>query len=731
LVSYAGVAAARRAHTVPILGACVPTPSGLPASSRVVHARDWHPIGLTARTRQLNPHRVCLFVNDPVCQTLATYLAAATGRRVVGTSATDFDRTVEGLLDKVSSLTLFVPLWCADGLDPFWLARVLLLMRRFAHRTARLSWGVLTGATPDAASRLVAKAMLQPAIIAEYHKAPTCVVTTASRASVGSSLPSPGVDGMAPIQHVDLDDILAKRATRILNQRWSLMFFTGHGRSYCGSQGFLCGARRLEDAADAAITQCLLGMECASPADDAWAPGVPGFPRIDPRRYDTAFMVNDACGMGGWAFPSWDAGIPSVSFHGAAGAASAVITGDQVTMHQPGSLTDVLWALNTARTAGEATARLNHVRPEAAAALPYYLIGDPEVPCGPTRWHGWVVDAKLSSRTNGAIQVELGARTPGGAPFAAVRLQNEGVDDEPQTAHVSIDHDPGGAPPRIFRSWDRTDLWLEPGSGGRVTVEYEAATRFPPGMVAAAARVPATVAGWRRCLEAQGAALEDAARLVLQVAARLEQAAGRARRGRAADLRAAHDTAVERWIAAHRAAVERVVDLAPDGLWPFRLWQVGAFRNRDDETPCPYCGLAPTLLRRYDRFPDAVREQWECPRCVLLQDRPSAPAPSFAFRVGEVLTPVQPLTATVEIDNRGSDTVWLGYAAMLVDGRAHGTVASPTVLPVEVDSGGWTKVETTLALPARPQIHHRYWARSVLLLNATWFLGTRQIVVAA
>ena len=44
-------------------------------------------------------------------------------------------------------------------------------------------------------------------------------------------------------------------------------------------------------------------------------------------------MVTDACGTGAWAFPTWSEGIPSVTYHAAAGAPSGIITGDQVTMH--------------------------------------------------------------------------------------------------------------------------------------------------------------------------------------------------------------------------------------------------------------------------------------------------------------------------------------------------------------------------------------------------------------
>jgi hypothetical protein len=406
-------------------------------------------------------------------------------------------------------------------------------------------------------------------------------------------------------------------------------------------------------------------------------------------------------------------------------------------MHQPGSFSDVLWALITARTAGQAVAWLNEVRQEAAAELPYYLVGDPESPCGLSRWPAWVNEAEILSdmRTDSYRRLSLKSRV--GYAFTRVEL---GPPPYSENTHAWSTNVSGGSGtsiknPRIFSIRNRSDLWFSVNSDGRATdvhftVEHAPTPRLPPGLIEASLRIPAEVRGWQNPLYEPGTKMEKAADRVLRVAKALARAENQAVVGHSEGLGTSYELAVQGWMEAHRAALNAALGIAPSGLWPFRLWTMGAFHNRAVDDPCPYCGVAPTLRRVYDRFPGDLREQWECPACALLQDRPSQVAPRVDFRLDEVLRPGAPLVADVTIDNNGGTATWMGHGAILVDGYAHGVKASPVSFEVCVKPGGNAIVTTTLSQQSPSPIHHRYWARCLLLLNGLWFLCTRPLVVA-
>jgi hypothetical protein len=735
LDSYLRVAGEHQHGTIPILAGCATARLGFPADTEIV-SYGAMPFESEVRfARAPDPQRLCVSLREPACQAIGTYLAGETGRTLLLVDAPTFARALDEALElKPISLTLIVPGWCPDGTpDSTWIARSLIEIRRRGDRVRHLPWGLLTGAHPSAASLLAAKAILQKEIIAAYSQEPALVFTTATREYVGSTLPPPGAG--SPIQHIDATGIRNKTAVNIIDQRWSLIFFSGHGRSYCGCQGYLCGARRLDLDPASVAERCVLGMDCASPADNAWAHGFPAFPRIDPRRYDTPFMVMDACGAGAWAFPTWQQGIPSVSYHAAAGAPSAIITGDQVTMHQAGSFSDVLWALTSARTAGEAVACLNDVRKEAAAEWPYYLVGDPELPCGSRRWPSWVGDAEVltDDRTDGYRRLSL--RCPIGPPFTRVSLASSPWSGSPCTISVSGSSGVLIRNARLFPTRDRSDLWLSVAADHmascvQVTVEQAPSPRLPAGLIEAALRIPAEVRGWHKPLRQAGTKMEEAADLVLRVAKALDRTTNQAVIGRYDDMPTSCELAVQSWMDAHRTVLNAAMGFAGSGLWPFRLWSMGAFRNRAIDKACPYCGVAPTLHRIYDRFPADFREQWECSSCCLLHDRPSQPAPTVRFRIDEVLRRSTPLVAEVTIGNEGGRATWMGHGAIFVDGYGHNVTASPVSFELCVQSGGRITATATLSQQNDAGIHHRYWARSLLLLNGIWFLCTRPIILA-
>ena len=87
------------------------------------------------------------------------------------------------------------------------------------------------------------------------------------------------------------------------------------------------------------------------------------------------------------------------------------------------------------------------------------------------------------------------------------------------------------------------------------------------------------------------------------------------------------------------------------------------------------------------------------------------------------------MTATLTLDNSSGDTAWYGGGAICVDGTVCEVQADPARFDVRLEPGKDVTFKTQVKLVRPPRIHHRYWLRSILLINGIWYLGTRQIVV--
>lgn len=685
---------------------------------------------------EVTANRVVLAVDEPACRAGARLLARASGRQLEIATAEDWDRQLAALLElDLRSLTLVAPAWTPRGeASPEWLARVLISMRARHDRVGSLAWGLLIATDPDTLSRSIAKAILQTEILTEYANASALVFTTGTAAGSWIHLPAydPHAQAQPPIAYVDNSHILAKSAASVVDKRWSCLFFKGHGRAYCACQGHLCGARPLSVAPTAALSGCLLGMDCASPRDDAYQLGFPAFPRIDPRRYDTPVMVMDCCGTGNWAFPSWAQGIPSVSFHAIAGAASAVITGDQVTMTRSGSYADVLWALGSSATLGEAVVRLNGTRPEATAEQPYFLIGDPELVGGSSRWPSWSRAAELS--VGGAAFASAGD-----TPFVRVSLPSAARIEAPATAFLECEGLELRAP-RLFTSSRGAELWLNVGpelasrERAELTIDHRASVAVPPGVLRSVAALDGRLRSWSDNLRNQSKPLRAAGERIVTLATKLRDLEQRAVIGRAGDFEVALELALQSWGSAHAAILSAAVQTySAGGLWPYRMWSVGGFVGEISPLSCPNCGVAPTLLRRYTALPASAREQWECVQCTLIQDRPAAAASenlAIRFRMPKQIRVGETASAELELDNREGSSVRIGAAIVQVDMLGHGVLARPST-PVEltIAPGQRSVASFELSLPNPPPIAHLYWARALALLDGEWFLASRPVEV--
>lgn len=735
LVACADLDAYRRAAetgAVPVLGSA-PNLQGFPPDTRLGAAQS--PI-TTAAHHSFDPDRACLAVDEPACSAVGTFLARATGRRLVQTADRDWEAALDSLLlgGPLTSLTLVIPSWTSScAVTPAWLRRVLVALRHRHAKLERVSWGILTAADPETLSLLAAKAVLQPEIARAWSRHPAVVFTTGVANGINSCVPGIDAGAEAPIQLVERTQFQSGAARSLPEQSWSLMLFSDHGRAYCGAQGYLCGARSL-DTDPRAATECVNGMGCVSPADDAYVAGMAAYERVDPRRYNTPILISDCCGSGNWSDPAWDDGHPSLGFHALAGAASAVVTSDQVTFSPAGAYLDVFSAFSAARNAGEAVARLNAYRPGAAARFPYFLLGDPECVTGASRWPRWAVEVEPDTLitlavTNTFIRTKLPPCNAKQITF--VRSETPGIEV------VS---------PWLCRDWDGDELWffvrgpMPPEGRANILIERTPWKGVDPALVDAAIDMPARIRHWHAAdpgmarrnpeIVKEVQLLRSVAEGLLRVHRTTLSMADRAQVGAPRDPGSSVDLIESAWTQAHAEVIERVrTRISPNGTWPPRIWITESLAGEAVEAACPHCGESPTLRRTYQTVLGRPRASWECVSCVLINDRASDDRIEIALeapaqiRVGEIIEATLRLRSPADHERR------LGAAAIYPDTRAHGVQSRSGVFDVDLKPGSGLALRAELALPEAPPVYHRIYLRGLVLLNGIWLLAARPFTV--
>lgn len=747
LDSYVQVARcfdARTARQVPILGRSGPESSleslaGFPRGiERIPHA-TWTAGSPTVEWPEVANDRWCVALDHPVCLALARFLADATGRRLLVFDAESWEASLDERLasEPVASLAFVVPLWTGDDvLDSHWLGRVLALVRARHARLAHVAWGIVTGVDPSALSRVVAKAILQPEIIASYADAPAGMYVSGSAASLGTALapmgPRANEGPQAPLQFIDEDHVRAGTSVEVGQRPWSLLFFRGHGRSYCVCEGHLCGARPLATSPTLPALRCVQGMTCANPSDDFYRPGMRAFPRIDPRCYDTPLLLIDSCQSGGWSSSDWAAGTPPVAVHAASGAPSAVMSSDYATMSTGAAHTEVFQVLWSAPTIGEAIARLNRARPSAVAEFPYYLLGDPECPVGRSRWSGWCSEPLAERRQRSPECQTIVAVLPTTTPFARIALGLRGA--EHTTSYVHTD-DPDASIRAVHLLVDeQPELWLaiDRRTGSEpvvVVIETYPTPRLPKGLLDAALAVPLFIRSWSPELREGAGPLVQAAERIETVQDLVTQMRGRAVPIDASEPQASVALARKAWLEAQLALVEHALtNFSEGGLWSYRLWRGTDHRGTSSDLACPHCGISPTLQRRYHSPPALQRVQWECVACALISDRPLLPMPELAIEMPTQIATGQTIVAELAFESRESDPHFAIAGALLLDRKGHG-VAVPSPFMFELPPGGRHALSVELSSTRPPDIHHRYYARALLLINGVWLVTTRLVTV--
>ena len=353
---------------------------------------------------------VCLTVDEPNCSAVARLLADRAGRRLVVSGADQWSGAVRAALEAADGpVAMILPLWGKDGaLDPTLLDTTISAARVADPWSEGAPWGLVTGPRPTELSVLAAKALLPDAALRAWSYAPSalCLLDGSGRAPLPRWPRSIGSPGLSLFDSTNLD---AATTAELLHRYWSALVFVGHGRSYCACDGFLCGARALDDQGTVPRTTCGMGLDCV----DAH------FPRIDPRRYAASLLVLDTCGAVNPAAVTWPT-VPALAVHASLGAARGVVASDTNTVH--GDPLDALRAFRSTPTLGAATRRFNRSRRPGNVPAPYVLIGDPGVAC-PPGWRAWDLPVSATATAFPASSIHVRRPPSVGSEGAAAALE--------------------------------------------------------------------------------------------------------------------------------------------------------------------------------------------------------------------------------------------------------------------------------------------------------------------
>jgi hypothetical protein len=717
---------------VPVFASAAELPQGFPPGTEIISFAQWQHAQpkrkSRAATTPADPSRLCISVDHPACAAVSRLLRATGRRAAVYGNPASWEKAVRRAVAgaPLRSLTFIVPTWgdTEGHADAAWIARIIVLMRSLP-RGAEVPWGIITGADPAALSLVAAKGVLQGPIAEAYRTSLALLFSTEEAASLHTPIAKfTDISWNKPLVLMDHPQVANRTALAAVDHPLSVLLFNCHGRSYCAADGYLCAARRLEHSPAEPPASCVMGLECYG-----------DLPQIDPRRFDTPVMVLDSCGTGNWASVVWQTGVPSVAFFALAGAPSAVLTGDGIAMVRPEYYSDVLWALISARTMGEATMRLNAVRREVGVHLPYYLLGDPEIAAGAERWPEWSRDIDLRATSTDSWEVETGESA---APFLRIRLPRTpgaGPDDSIVFLRPAEPDGPEVQSYSLFSACDEQELWIgqpdPPPPSRKLLLDRRPSPALPRGLAAQAHRLPREVLTWKEPHNQTVPGLLQAAERVTKIAFWVERHAGAVSPGSPDDADLLLAVAVDGWLQAHENSLKSILTLSPGGLWPYRLWSSHNYEGEPIPNPCPHCGLTPTIRRRYLSHPGSSRQQWECLRCEIIHDLPGeGPVPGIDFHPPERLA-VGSAGASIELHNEKGDTDLLGAGAILVEGRSNGVASSPHLFRVHVPAGTSRSYSTTLTLAEPPKVEQLYRIRSILLLNGHWMLASRLIPVRA
>ncbi len=669
---------------------------------------------------------VCVSTEDPTCQAAARLLAAHTRRRFHSVSdSRAWEAAIRELyeLEGTFSVTLFVPGWTPDHsrCTPEWLRRTLTAMRSIRAQVGNRPWGIMTAPNAAVLSHLAAKALLEHAVAERYAACPGFVLTTDER--VG---PVPAYDaGASRLVHAfDRSTIDDRSVLRLPELAATFLAVASHGRSYCAVAGLLCGARDLRSLPESEVRSCVMGMDCADPS----------LFRIDPRRYDAPVLVLDCCSSANWGSPVWETGMPSLAYYALAGSPSALLVGDGLAHVLQDTAFDHVWALLTSSSLGDAAVRLNAVRPTAAAAFPYFVLGDPDIMSGQRRWQHWVNEPLLvKDRANGE-QTYLCTlpKTSDRPVFERVCVPFAAESNDGQTIYVTGLEGKDVEVSAQYRYAEATELWFQRQPSERslpLRLIQRPSPRLPHSVVESARRARDLVAPWSIAFEKCKPAVLAAAENVLALSRELQQFDGRVVSMEPKAIERTLAAGIDAFCRAQMRCCEALLEHKQGGLPPAYLWQTDNFRARTVEAPCECCGLSPTIERTYDAGPAPSRSWSECNRCDITTDRPCVPGyPTITLEAPSEVQFGRDAVVKLEIAGVSSE-LWCGAGFASMVHKNHGVVSEPATFELRCHATDVIQQSVTLSLREPPANAHLYRLVVAVLLNNYWHWSCRLVMV--
>jgi hypothetical protein len=292
--------------------------------------------------------RLCVIVEGDEMQALGAAHAALARRRIVSIrSAMDLGPLLAAEL--VRSLVIVAS---ADWFSNVGFEEIRLALSEAGFGTPPM-WGILTGSTAPALSRLIARTALRvPASVPE-----AALVFWGERTRL--RLPKD-----ARVRTQDLSSARPEDLDESRRRPLPLAIVTGHGRDYCALEGNLCTRPGPEDRESMA---CLAGLECSKP----------GWPRRSVAALPYATVVLEVCEAGklqGSFVPNVNIALRFLESH----AVTVLAPFRPVPLTQ--IVSPIVWKLaRTGRCMGEIACHVNAaISIVHGLASPYILFGDPD-----------------------------------------------------------------------------------------------------------------------------------------------------------------------------------------------------------------------------------------------------------------------------------------------------------------------------------------------------------------
>jgi hypothetical protein len=663
-----------------------------------------------------HPGKLCLALEDPVCLAGSRLLAGFTGRELHAVGREDWEKRLASVFveEGWSSITVLLPYWTPDGqLDTTWLSATTRLLSDSVSTAHCAKVGIITGPTPGVFTCNIVKALLARQLATRNRAKPALVVAPKHEAAtVLDSWHGGATGGLLRFdpEHVDQGTLL--------DEKFSAMIFRGHGRSYCGCEGYLCSARPPELSAESQVDSCLFGLDCLKSH----------YRRIDVRSYDALLMVLASCGAGNPDSGLDEAGVPPLAMLAASARPLAVIASrHHVRNELRAEEAQVVGAFAGSLSAGEGLSRLNRMRRQAGLTGDFYLLGDPELDSDVWCGNEWYDTTSVTRVTEGEGEWHAYIEHSD-VPYTCITIKQP-----PQGTWYVWQAGAGEqlGPAAVLSSDDAAQLWFNcPKSRSNIDLWLSCRPRYelPPGLAQHAETIEADGEWWLDPIREELPRLINAGKEVQRCAKRLNEAGAIVRSSPVRDGELIK-AAIREWLTAQHNCLEAVVGQRAEQILPWNLTGVHKTHAVTVEDECLCCGLSPTLLHRYMVTNALARELVECGHCEAVLDRPRPDALEIEIDAPKGMCFPESANVELAVTNTSAEQAAIGSVAVFVDSGAPVT-GHPTILSFKLEPGESRIQLFSLEFDEEPSAAKRYGLRVIMLVNNELYWCGHKLIAA-